>query len=106
MGTWNGWQTNDIFLSLKLILYNIFWFWLIDWLIDCTYSFISHSLPPSQSLPPTILPTISPILLWAGGGLPEYPPILTHQVSVRLGPSSPTEARQVSPARKTYPKYK
>ena len=30
---------------------------------------------------------------------------LAHQVSVRLGASSPTEARQGSPARRTYPTY-
>jgi hypothetical protein len=44
-----------------------------------------------------------PLLLWVGGGPPVYSPTLAHQVSVRLGASSPTEARQGSPARRTYP---
>jgi hypothetical protein len=34
--------------------------------------------------------------------LPGYPPNLALQVSVRLGASSPTEARQGSPVRRTH----
>jgi hypothetical protein len=54
--------------------------------------FISQSLTPSQSVSPTIL-------LWVGGDAAGYLLTLVLQVSVRLGVSSPTEARQGSPAR-------
>lgn len=42
------------------------------------------------------------IILW-GGGLSRYISNLAHQVYVRLGKSSPTETRQSTPARWTYP---
>jgi len=50
---------------------------------------------------PQSFPFPSPLSRWGG---PGYPLTLTHQVSEGLGASSPTEARQGSPA-KTYPTY-
>ena len=48
-----------------------------------------------------LLPSASPLRKWRP--LWVYPPPLAHKVSVGLGASSPTEARQSSPARRTYP---
>ena len=62
------------------------------------YPYPSHTL--LQSFPQ---PSPSPLIKW---GLPEYPPTLTYQVSEGLGASSPIEARQGSPARRTYPMYR
>jgi hypothetical protein len=72
------------------------------------YLFILHHSAPSQSPPPTILPPPPhiPILFssdWVK--VPRISPTLAYQVSVRLGPSSPTEARQGSLIRRTYPSY-
>jgi len=65
--------------------------------------FTSCSLPPPihplpQSFPPT--PYLPPFSSEQGAGQ------LAHQVSMKQGASSPTEARQGSPARRTYPTYK
>ena len=62
------------------------------------YPYPSHTL--LQSFPQ---PSPSPLIKW---GLPEYPPTLTYQVSEGLGASSPIEARQGSPAIRTYPMYR
>jgi hypothetical protein len=48
-------------------------------------------------------PLPSPLSRW---GLPGYPLTLAHLDSVRLSTSSPTEARQGSSARRTYPIYR
>ena len=66
------------------------------------------SLPISQSPPPphnpSPIPTShSPMSCWVSPGYPHTP---AFQVSVRLGASSPTEARQGSPPRRTYPTYR
>ena len=58
----------------------------------------SHS---SQSPSPFRLSSFpSPLNEWGPLG---YSSILIHQVSLELGTSSPTEARQGSPASRTYP---
>lgn len=44
-----------------------------------------------------------PFLFWTGEGSPGYLRTLAYQVSVRLGTSSLTEARQGSPSRRTFP---
>jgi hypothetical protein len=77
-----------------IIFYLLFYF---------TFLFTSLSLSLSQSPPPTIFsPSPLPLLLWVGGGPPGYhsPPHPRHpalQVSMMLGTSSPTEARQDNP---------
>ena len=75
------------------------------------YSFIlSLYIPltaPSWSPPPTIL-SLSPLPFssdWVRGP-PGYPSTLALQVSARLNPSSSTEVRQGSPARRTHPIYR
>ena len=65
--------------------------------------FASCSLPPSQSPPPTILPSpSSPSTLRGRSPHPLYPPSLVHQVSSELD-TSPTEA---NPATRIYSMYK
>lgn len=56
----------------------------------------------SQSAPPTILPPIPSLLIWAGG-VSMSTPTLAHQVSVGPGTFSPTEARQGHPAKRPLP---
>jgi len=71
------------------------------------FFFFSYSLyimlsASSQSAPPTILPPIPSLLIWAGG-VSMSTPTLAHQVSVGPGTFSPTEARQGHPAKRPYP---
>jgi hypothetical protein len=64
------------------------------------YSFTLHpNICPPPSSTPLQLPTPSPSPLGTGRFLSGYHPTLAHQVSAGLGTSSPTEARQGSPAR-------
>jgi hypothetical protein len=58
----------------------------------------AHSLPPSQNP--------SPILLTFSKCGSSHTYTLIIQVSAKLGTSSPTEAREGSPASRTYPKYR
>jgi hypothetical protein len=76
------------------------------------YRFILHPIHWPLLLVPSHnpFPIPPPLLLWADENPPGYPPpthpTLTLQVSTRLRASSPTEARQLSPARRTYPIYR
>ena len=73
---------------------------------------------PFSGLPlPIVLPSSFSLLLlllflflpisseWVGATL-GIPPTLALQVCARIGTSSMTEARQGSPASRTYPKYR
>ena len=72
--------------------------------------FLLIHFPPFTARPlvipshnPSVL--LSPLLLLVGGGPLDIPhPILTLQVSARLGSSSPTEAREGSSACRIYSK--
>lgn len=66
--------------------------------------FAPYSVPHSQSLSATILPyPPSPLGQW---GTFVCASTLLLQASVKTGTSIPTDARQVSPVRGTYPTYK
>jgi hypothetical protein len=72
-------------------------------IIHLLIHFTSYSVPFSShnSFPQT------PPLSFEHVGTPwVFFPTLAHQVSVRLGTSSPIEARQGSPARRTYLTYR
>jgi hypothetical protein len=64
----------------------------------------------TYSHPASLSPSLSPIHNTSSHNSSSSPsgwgPLLVLQVPVRLGGSSPTEARQGSPARKTYPTYR
>ena len=78
-----------IYASKYLLYFNLTLFF--------NFHFTSCSLSPSQSF--RHFPSPSSLSRW---GPPGYPPTMAHQNSVRLGVSSPTEARQGRPARRTY----
>jgi hypothetical protein len=79
--------------------------------MDFFYCF-THSLyipltVPLPLTPPSILPSIPlPFFSKEVETPPPVSPFPAHQVSVRLGASSPTEAKQSSPARRTYSTYR
>lgn len=61
---------------------------------------LSHLLVTSLTQVPPLIPVL--LLPWEGGGPPEYPSTLVHQVSLGLCACSPTEARHGSPVRAPY----
>jgi hypothetical protein len=85
---------NPSFPSLRAFCFCLFCFTGFK-IVLLLIHFISHSLPASQAPPSSILPPhLLPFSSKQVGTPPEYIPTLVHQVSVRLGTSSPAEARQ------------
>jgi hypothetical protein len=84
------WDDSFFFLLFNLILFFAY----------------SRYIPLTAPFPVTTSHNLSPIPLsffFECVGPPGYPSLtLALQVSVRIGASSPTEARQGSPARRTY----
>jgi hypothetical protein len=92
-------SSNSLYYSMLLLL--LFLLLLLCFTsslyIPLTVSTAGYSLPQFPN-PPAYSPEQV--------GPPEYPPTLAHQVYVMLGAFFPTEARQVSPTRRTYPTYR
>jgi hypothetical protein len=96
-----------VFLYQYFFQFNSF-NWGFCFVLFCFFHFTSCSLSLSWSSPPTILsqfpyPFFSE---WVGTCPLDIPSTLTLQASTRLGASSPTEAGQGSPAKRTYPTYR
>jgi hypothetical protein len=89
---WLIYLNSRAFYSIFLIYY---------FMLFIFYLFTLHPTycpSPGDPLTQFLLP-----LLWLGRDPSVYPWVLAHQISVGLGRSSPTEARQSSPAKRTYP---
>jgi hypothetical protein len=67
--------------------------------------FTCHSLPPSSSAPPTVLPPYPiPFSPEQVGVSPKYFLTLASQIYASLGTFFPSEDRKSSPGRRTFPK--